>query len=100
MEALLEKRAYEEEYSVEKCLDTADAMEELTDEEKAIAAEVFENDMNMQMFMKQKNLNVRLIWLRRKIRYAYLHCLPSILKINLNVHLILLFGTCSRLASF
>jgi hypothetical protein len=74
-------------------------MEELTDEEKAIVTEVFENDMNMQMFKKQKNLNVRLIWLQRKIRYRYLHCLPSILKIILNVCLILLFGTCSRLAS-
>jgi hypothetical protein len=79
--------------------DAVDAMEELTNGEKAIVAEVFKNDMNMQMFKKQKNLNVRLIWLRRKIRYGYRHCLPSILKIILNVCLILLFGTCSRLAS-
>jgi hypothetical protein len=42
-------------------LDTVDAMEEWTDEEKAIVAEVFENDMNRQVFMKQKNMNVRLI---------------------------------------
>jgi hypothetical protein len=76
MGAIFEKRNQEEEYSIEKCLDTVDAMEELTDEEKAITAEVFEKDMNRQMFMKQKNLNVRLIWLRRKIRYAYFHCHP------------------------
>jgi hypothetical protein len=50
-------------------------LEELIDEEKPIVAEVFEKDMNKKMFMKQKNLNVCLIWLRRKIRYAYFHCL-------------------------
>jgi hypothetical protein len=74
--AIFEKRNQEEEYSIKNCLDIVDAMEELTDEEKAIVAEVFEKDMNRKMFMKQKNLNVRLIWLRRKIRYAYFHCLP------------------------
>jgi hypothetical protein len=83
VEALFEKRTHEEEYLVKKDLDTVDAMEELTDEEKAIVVEGFQNDMNRQMFIKRKNLNVRLIWLRMKIKYAYLHCHPSILKINL-----------------
>jgi hypothetical protein len=41
VEALFEKRTHEEEYSMEKCLDTVDAMEELTYEAKAIATEVF-----------------------------------------------------------
>jgi hypothetical protein len=58
-------------------------MEELTDEEKAIAAEAFEKDMNMQMFIYHKNLNERLIWFRREIMYEYFRCLPYILKINL-----------------
>ncbi|KAK3158416.1 hypothetical protein QOZ80_2AG0136970 [Eleusine coracana subsp. coracana] len=65
--ALIEKKVREEEYSVEKCLDTVNGMNVLTDEDKAIATEVFENDINREMFMKQKNLNVRLLWLRRKI---------------------------------
>jgi hypothetical protein len=51
-------------------------MEELTDEEKAIAAEAFEKDMNMQMFIYHKNLNERLIWFRREIMYEYFRCLP------------------------
>ncbi|TVU37891.1 hypothetical protein EJB05_11234, partial [Eragrostis curvula] len=46
----------------------ADCMEELTDEDKAIASEVFEDDKNREMFMKHKNHNVRLLWFRRKIR--------------------------------
>ncbi|TVT98353.1 hypothetical protein EJB05_56357 [Eragrostis curvula] len=66
VEALMEKKS-EEGYSVEKCLDTVEAMEELTDEEKAIAADLFEKDINREIFMKFKNHNVRLIWLRRKI---------------------------------
>nr|ACG48451.1 hypothetical protein [Zea mays] len=70
MEVLLEKKSREEEYSIERCLDTVDAMEELTDEEKALAAEVFKNELNREMFVMQKNVNVRLIWLRRKIRIA------------------------------
>ncbi|TVU37868.1 hypothetical protein EJB05_11210, partial [Eragrostis curvula] len=45
-----------------------DCMEELTDEDKAIASEVFEDDKNREMFMKHKNHNVRLLWFRRKIR--------------------------------
>jgi hypothetical protein len=72
MGAIFEKRNEEEEYSIEKFLNPVDAMEELTDEEKAIVPEVFEKDMNSQMFMK--NLNVRLIWLPMKIKYAYFHC--------------------------
>ncbi|KAK3122971.1 hypothetical protein QOZ80_8AG0621290 [Eleusine coracana subsp. coracana] len=62
--ALLEKKFREEEYSVEKCLDTVDGMSELTDEDKAITAEVFDKDMNREMFMKQKNLNQDCIFLR------------------------------------
>ncbi|TVU23662.1 hypothetical protein EJB05_26041 [Eragrostis curvula] len=68
VEAIMEKKMRAEEYSIEKCLDTTDCMEELTDEDKAIASEVFEDDKNREMFMKHKNHNVRLLWLRRKIR--------------------------------
>jgi hypothetical protein len=47
----------------------------LTDEEKAIAAEVFENELYREMFLKLTIHNVRLIWLRRKIRYVCI-CMP------------------------
>ena len=32
--------------------------------------ELFEFDTNREVFMKIKNLDVRLIWLKRKIRYV------------------------------
>ena len=86
VEALLEMKSREEEYSIERCLDIVDALEELTDEEKAAAAEVFKNEVNREMFViaKQKIPNVGLIWLRRKIRYVYIFGLPYSLKTVLN----------------
>jgi hypothetical protein len=44
-----------------------DAMEGLSDEEKANANEVFENEIHMKVFVGTKNPNVRLIWLKKKI---------------------------------
>ncbi|TVU32971.1 hypothetical protein EJB05_24739 [Eragrostis curvula] len=67
VDAIMDKKMRAEKYSIKKCLDTTDCMEELTDEDKAIASEVFEDDKNKEMFMKHKNHNVRLLWLRRKI---------------------------------
>jgi hypothetical protein len=72
MEAFLEKKSRGEE-SMDRCVHIFEAMEELTDEEKAIAAEVFENELNREMFLKLIIHNVRLIWLRRKIRYIYIY---------------------------
>jgi lipopolysaccharide biosynthesis regulator YciM len=106
VEALLEMKSREEEYSIERCLDIVDALEELTDEEKAAAAEVFNNEVNREMFViaKQKIPNVGLIWLRRKIRYVYIFGLPSSLKTVLNPEqkknlCIYLFSNFSRIAS-
>ncbi|TVU17376.1 hypothetical protein EJB05_33407 [Eragrostis curvula] len=48
-------------------------MEELTDEEKATAAGFFEKEIKRELFMKFKNHNVRLIWLRKEIRCQLLH---------------------------
>ncbi|KAJ1270063.1 hypothetical protein BS78_06G025900 [Paspalum vaginatum] len=67
MNALEEKRRREEEYSVEKCLEELDAMDGLTDEDKAYGMNVFETEANREMFMKSKNHRARLIWLKRKI---------------------------------
>ncbi|WVZ70172.1 hypothetical protein U9M48_018859 [Paspalum notatum var. saurae] len=44
MNAIDEKRRYEEEYSVEKCLEELDAMDGLTDENKAYGMNVFETE--------------------------------------------------------
>ncbi|TVU27996.1 hypothetical protein EJB05_19502 [Eragrostis curvula] len=67
VESIMHKKKREEDYSVEKCLDTVEAMEELTDEEKATAAGLFEKEIKRELFMKFKNHNVRLIWLRKEI---------------------------------
>ena len=62
-----EKKKQEDDYCVEKCIDVVDGMEDLTDEQKADANELFQSEMNRQIFMKTKNPNVRLIWLKKKI---------------------------------
>ncbi|KAF8700943.1 hypothetical protein HU200_033829 [Digitaria exilis] len=71
LEALEEKRRRDEEFSIEKCLEKVDSMDELTDEDKSYALELFESEINREMFMKTRNHNVRLLWLKRKIRYVY-----------------------------
>ena len=53
-EALLEKKSCEEEYSIDRCLHVVDVMEKMTDEQKAITTKVFENELNREMFLKQK----------------------------------------------
>ena len=78
LEALNEKRRRDKEFSIEKCLDEVDAMDELTDEEKSYALELFESEINRQIFIKTKNHNVRLIWLKRKFRYVALNMLSEI----------------------
>ncbi|KAF8676477.1 hypothetical protein HU200_047034 [Digitaria exilis] len=67
MEKLEEKRVHEEDYSVKKCVSIVDAMEELTDEEKADANEHFQTEMNRQIFVSTTTPRVRLIWLKKKI---------------------------------
>ena len=67
MEALNEKKKQGEEFSVHKCLDKVDAME-LTDVEKAYVMSIFKYEIDREVFMKMKNKNVRLIWLKQQIR--------------------------------
>jgi len=67
MEALNEKKKQDEEFLVHKCLDEVDAME-LTDVEKAYAMNIFKSEIDREVFMKMKNKNVRLIWLKQQIR--------------------------------
>ena len=49
-----EKKKQEDDYCVEKCIDVVDGMEDLTDEQKADANELFQSEMNRQIFMKTK----------------------------------------------
>jgi hypothetical protein len=57
-----------EEVFMEKCLDKLDRIDGLTDEDRSYAMEVFESAINREVFMKSKNHNARLLWLKRKIR--------------------------------
>ncbi|KAF8687926.1 hypothetical protein HU200_042518 [Digitaria exilis] len=71
VEKLDEKKRHEDEYSVEKCIDIVDGMEDLSDEQKADANELFQTEMNRQIFVKTKNPNVRVIWLKKRfLRYV------------------------------
>jgi len=75
LEALNEKKKHAEEFCFEKCADQVDSINELTNEEKSYAIELFESDTNREVFMKTKNPEVRLIWLKRKIRFVSLNIL-------------------------
>ncbi|XP_066309804.1 uncharacterized protein [Miscanthus floridulus] len=66
-EKLDEKKKKEDDYSVEKCIAVVDTIEDLTIEQKADANELFQSEMNRQIFMMTKNLAVRLVWLKKKI---------------------------------
>jgi hypothetical protein len=68
MEALNEKKKQDEQFSVDKCLDEVDTMQ-LTDVEKAYAMNIFKSEIDTEVFMKMKNKNVRLIWLKQQIRF-------------------------------
>jgi len=66
-EKLDEKKKKEDDYSVEKCIAVVDSIEDLTIEQKADANELFQSEMNRQIFMMTKNPAVRLVWLKKKI---------------------------------
>ena len=66
MKELNENKKREEDYSVQNCIDIVDTIEELTDEQKTDCNELFQSEMNRQIFVGTKNLKVRLIWLKKK----------------------------------
>ena len=74
MKELNEKKKREDDYFVQKCIDIVDAIEELTDEQKADCNELFQSEMNRQIFVGTKNPKVRLIWLKKKNSQVYLTC--------------------------
>nr|TKW12228.1 hypothetical protein SEVIR_5G023300v2 [Setaria viridis] len=70
-EKLDEKKKKEDDYSVEKYIVVVNSIEDLTIEQKADANELFQSEMNRQIFMMAKNPVVRLVWLKKKIhRYV------------------------------
>ncbi|XP_072150430.1 uncharacterized protein [Setaria viridis] len=66
-EKLDEKKKKEDDYSVEKYIVVVNSIEDLTIEQKADANELFQSEMNRQIFMMAKNPVVRLVWLKKKI---------------------------------
>ncbi|CAO2201580.1 unnamed protein product [Urochloa humidicola] len=56
-----EKKTFEEDYSIQKCIDMVDAIEDLNDEQKADANELFQLEANRKIFVSMKNPNVRFI---------------------------------------
>jgi len=71
---LNENKKREEDYSVQNCIDIVDTIEELTDEQKTDCNELFQSEMNRQIFVGTKNPKVRLIWLKKKNSQVYLTC--------------------------
>ncbi|XP_066365350.1 uncharacterized protein [Miscanthus floridulus] len=71
-EKLDEKKKKEDDYYVEKCIAIVDSIEDLTIEQKADANELFQSEMNRQIFMMTKNPAVRLVWLKKKIHSVHL----------------------------
>ncbi|RCV38573.1 hypothetical protein SETIT_8G153300v2 [Setaria italica] len=61
LEKLEEEKRRDEDYSIEKCIDIMDAMEGLSDEQKADANEVFQSETNRKILVGTKNPSVRLI---------------------------------------
>jgi hypothetical protein len=58
LEDLKEQKRHEEEFLVANCVDVFEVMDDLTDEQKADALELFKCDLNRKLFIKTKNPNV------------------------------------------
>ncbi|KAL5196566.1 hypothetical protein ABZP36_000078 [Zizania latifolia] len=53
--------------SIKNCLVVLESIEELSDEEKALAISIFKCELNREIFVNFKNPNVRLLWIRGEI---------------------------------
>jgi hypothetical protein len=62
-------------YSIKRCLDLLESIEELSDEEKAQATNVLKCEVNKEIFMNFKIPKVRLLWVKGEIapKVTYLH---------------------------
>lgn len=57
----------EDRFTIEKCVGALEAIDELTDMEKAKVLKLFKCGLNREIFMTTKSASVRLIWLRSEI---------------------------------
>jgi hypothetical protein len=57
----------EDRFTIEKCVGVLEAIEELTDVEKAKVLRLFKCRLNREIFMTTKSASVRLIWLKSEI---------------------------------
>lgn len=67
VEEVKEAPKQEDKFTIEKCVAALEAIEELTDVEKAKALKLFKCGLNREIFMNTKSASVRLIWLKREI---------------------------------
>ncbi|KAI5000301.1 hypothetical protein ZWY2020_004890 [Hordeum vulgare] len=67
VEEVKEAPKLEDRFTIEKCVAALEAIEELTDVEKAKALRLFKCSLNCEIFMSTKSATVRLIWLKREI---------------------------------
>ncbi|KAG8097660.1 hypothetical protein GUJ93_ZPchr0013g36846 [Zizania palustris] len=53
--------------SIKNCLAILESIEELLDEEKALATNIFKCELNREIFINFKNPNIRLLWIKGEI---------------------------------
>ena len=69
-------------YSIKKCMDLLESMEELSDEEKAQATSVMKCEVNREIFINFTNPRVRLLWIKGEIA-------PKVSLLFLSLHTLL-----------
>ncbi|CAO2175529.1 unnamed protein product [Urochloa humidicola] len=62
-----DKKKPSEDYSIKRCLNILESIEELSDEEKAKATSIFKCELNREIFINFKNPHVRLLWVKGEI---------------------------------
>ncbi|CAN6338612.1 unnamed protein product [Urochloa humidicola] len=63
----LDDKMLTNDYSIKKCLNLLESIEELSDEEKAKATSIFKCEQNREIFINFKNPRVRLLWVKGEI---------------------------------
>jgi hypothetical protein len=54
-------------YSIKKCMNLLESIEELSDLEKAQATSIMKSEVNREIFINFKNPRVRLLWIKGEI---------------------------------
>uniref|UniRef100_A0A0E0PJM0 Uncharacterized protein n=1 Tax=Oryza rufipogon TaxID=4529 RepID=A0A0E0PJM0_ORYRU len=69
IEIMARSNVHEDEFPIPVCIAVVDSMEDMSDDEKVLAYDVFKDPQNRAIFMTAKD-STRLKWLRRKITTA------------------------------